>query len=87
MTICCTALQIAYDAAWTATAHAAKRKLDSVGAGADVMHPLQHGLSMILTTERLALNATHRHPECLGCHEVLHMSHGDNIAVAHIDVC
>jgi len=42
---------------------------------------------MILTTERLALNATHRHPECLGCHEVLHMSHGDNIAIAQNDVC
>ena len=58
-----------------------------LGAGADVKHPLQHGLSRILVTERLALNATHRHSECLGCHEVLHKSHGDNITVVRTDVC
>ena len=58
----------------------ALRRAVCLKAGTDVVHPLQHGLPMILTGERLALNATQRHPECLGCHEVLHISHGDNIA-------
>ena len=66
---------------------AALRRAGCLNANTGLEHPLQPDLSMILTTDRLAVNATYRHPECLGCHEVLHMSHGDNIAGNKRDVC
>ena len=50
-----------------------------LNAGIQVLQPLQHCLSMTLMTDRLSVNATHRHPECLGCHKEVHMSPVESI--------